>query len=140
MLNIHTTCISLKGRGILLMGPPGAGKSDLALRLIRHCGAILVADDRTDIEITENGAFASCPKSIAGKLEVRGVGICNFPYEAKAKVSLVIELVKTPQSVARLPSAEFYNLGGCLIPLLKLYPFESSIIDKIVIKAESLLD
>ncbi len=140
MMNIHTTCISLNGRGVLLMGAPGAGKSDLALRLIRHCGAVLVADDRTDIEISNQRAFASCPKSIAGKLEVRGVGICNFPHAKRVKVSLVVELVKTPSEVERLPENKFYDLGGCPIPLLKLYPFETSAIDKIVIKTESLLD
>ena len=140
MMNIHTTCISLNGRGILLMGAPGAGKSDLALRLIRHCGAVLVADDRTDIEFAEDGIWASCPKSISGKLEVRGVGICNFPFASKAKVALVVELAKAPSEVERLPEADFYDLGGHQLPLLKLYPFEASAIDKIVIKAESLLD
>ncbi len=140
MMNIHTTCIELNGKGILLMGPPGSGKSDLALRLIRQYGAMLVADDRTNIDISSEKAEASCPRSIAGKLEVRGVGICEFSHLESIKVSLVVELVKTPKEVERLPRPEFYDLGGVKIPLMKLYPFEASAGDKIVIKAESFLD
>ena len=70
MLNIHTTCVSIKNHGILLLGAPASGKSDLALRLILHHQALLVSDDRTDIEIKSNkgynepvSVFCNCRKN-----------------------------------------------------------------------------
>ena len=140
MMNIHTTCIMLNGKGVLLMGCSGSGKSDLALRLIRHYNAVLVADDRTDIVIEQEKAVASCPKSISGLLEVRGVGILKMPFQASCRVDLVVELARSFSDVERLPSERFYELGGIKIPLLKIYPFEASAPDKIVIKLETSID
>ena len=77
-LNIHATCISLKNKGILLLGPSGSGKSDLALRAIMQKNAKLVADDRVDISLKNNNIYASCPAAIQGLLEVRGIGIISL--------------------------------------------------------------
>lgn len=140
MLNIHTTCISLKGKGVLIFGAPGSGKSDLALRLIRHEGAILVSDDRTDIEIEDNKVIAHTPPKIAGLLEVRGIGIQKMPYSNKAEIKLAIELVKDFKEVERLPEERFSEIGGIKIPCIKLYPFEVTAADKIVIKLDSLVE
>lgn len=140
MMNIHTTCIAVNGQGVLLFGAPGSGKSDLALRLIMHNAAVLVADDRTDIEVREGHVIASSPKSISGMLEVRGVGICKFPHQPFCEVKLAVELVKSWSAVERLPAAQTYDIGGVKIPLLRLFPFEASAPDKIVIKLDSALD
>src|SRR5262249_13386596 len=68
MVLVHGTTVALQGEGVLLRGPSGSGKSDLALRLIDG-GARLVADDQTEIERTPNGLMACSPATIAGKIE-----------------------------------------------------------------------
>lgn len=131
-LNIHATCVSFNNKGILILGPSAAGKSDLALRLIMEKGAVLVSDDRTDLSLQGDLVQASCPENIRGLLEVRGVGILNFPTEETVNIKLAVQLVKTFTDVERLPQPEFYNFAGLSIPMLKLYPFEASAPSKII--------
>src|SRR5690606_18170052 len=74
MLLIHATCVVIGEIGVILRGPSGSGKSDLALRLV-DTGGLLVADDQVFLSV-ENGALvARAPPTISGKLEVRGLGI-----------------------------------------------------------------
>jgi HPr kinase/phosphorylase len=84
---VHGSCVSRDGDGVLLIGPSGSGKSDLALRLLGR-GFSLVADDRVDIE----DGVAAPPPALAGLLEVRGLGIVRLPYAASARLALVAEL------------------------------------------------
>jgi HPr kinase/phosphorylase len=91
--------------GVLLLGPPGSGKSDLALRLIDR-GFALVADDRVDID----AGFAAAPAALAGLIEVRGLGIVRLPYLPRARLALAVTLGESP---ARLPAparASAFNL------------------------------
>jgi len=138
-VNIHATAIRLgkagaafgapASAGVLLVGPSGSGKSDLALRLIA-LGAELVADDRTDL-FTRNGAlWARVPARIAGLLEVRGVGILALPHVKQVRVALVADLGKAPD---RLPEpARFATPAALRLPLeaappvISLSPFEAS--------------
>ena len=93
-MNLHATCIAIEGYGILLRGPSGSGKSDLALRLIdQYADAILVADDRVDVVVREGIVHVSAPPMIAGMLEVRGVGIAHVAYQDTACVHLLVDLV-----------------------------------------------
>ena len=87
--------------GVLLLGESGAGKSDLALRLIAM-GAKLVGDDRTELFAENDQLFARAPANIEGLLEVRGVGIVALPSAAKARVALAVTLER-PKT--RLPPA-----------------------------------
>jgi HPr kinase/phosphorylase len=80
---------------VLLIGPPGAGKSDLLLRLLAR-GFDLVADDRVDIV----ARIARPVPALAGLLEVRGLGIVRLPYAASARLALVVEL---SDAAMRLP-------------------------------------
>jgi serine kinase of HPr protein (carbohydrate metabolism regulator) len=105
-MNIHATCVRYGRDGILLVGKSGSGKSDLALRLIA-LGARLVADDRTDLKVKDGALIATPPKTIAGLLEVRGVGIVETPHVASARIALVIDL---SGKVERLPEAKWYKL------------------------------
>ena len=98
-VNIHASCVALGGSGILLLGKPGAGKSDLALRLIDQ-GATLVADDRTILFTRRGHLYGKSPDSIRGLLEIRGLGIVTFPSRADAKIALVVKLGRED---ARLP-------------------------------------
>ena len=124
MKTIHATAVVIDNRCILLRGPSGAGKSDLALRLIDG-GAMLVADDRTELIRKEGDLIARCPSTIAGKLEVRGVGILTLPYVSPATVSMVVDLV-APEELERLPEAECIELLGQQVRQISLAPFEAS--------------
>ncbi len=132
---LHATCISHKGKGILITGKSGSGKSDLALRMIMNKGAKLVSDDITNTSIIQNpkskiqNLISSPPENIKGLLEVRGVGIIKLPFVKKVKTSLIIELV---EQVERMPEAEYAEIEGIKIRKLKLFPFECSSLDKIL--------
>ena len=92
MENFPGTCVAFSGDAILFRGPSGCGKSDLALRCINR-GASLISDDQTMLCKENNKIFASPPATIAGKLEVRGLGIVEFPYIKRAQLTLVLDLV-----------------------------------------------
>ncbi len=124
METIHGTAVGIDGAGILLRGPSGAGKSDLALRLI-DAGAALVADDRVVLARDGDAVLASAPETIAGRLEVRGLGIVRLPMAASAPLRLVVDLV-APGDVERLPKAGETVLLGVALPVLNLAPFEAS--------------
>lgn len=124
MTLIHAACVALSGGGVLLRGPAGSGKSDLALRLIDG-GAVLVADDQVALTARDGGLFAAPPDTIAGKIEARGIGIMNLPHHAEARVALVIDLVR-PDRVDRMPEPVRCRYLGIELPLLALAPFEAS--------------
>lgn len=109
---------------VLLRGMSGAGKSDLALRLI-GAGGILICDDQVGLERRQDKVFADCVESIRGLLEVRGVGLLNFPVAHATRLRLVVDLVKK-EEVPRLPEWGEVEILGVSIPRLKLCPFEIS--------------
>jgi serine kinase of HPr protein (carbohydrate metabolism regulator) len=137
MIMVHGTTVALEGEGVLLRGPSGSGKSDLALRLI-DAGARLVADDQTELTRTVNGLTARSPATIAGKIEVRGVGILRVATVPSALVRLVVDLVP-PDRVERLPEPKFCEYLQCSLPLLALAPFEASTVAKIRLALASLV-
>jgi len=96
MQTVHATTVAIEKQGVLLRGPSGSGKSDLALRLIND-GAVLIADDRTALTQRDGAVIAQCPVSIAGKLEVRGIGIVDVPYIEEAALSVIVDLVDPDQ-------------------------------------------
>ncbi|MBO9590185.1 hypothetical protein [Devosia sp.] len=98
--NIHATAILLDGKGIILRGPSGSGKSLLALYLLdvfASCGrdAALVSDDRVDLEGGGKTILLHAPASIAGLIELRGHGIVRRPYQSGKRLDLVVDLVPT---------------------------------------------
>jgi len=128
---VHATCIALQAggrwRGILLRGPSGAGKSDLALRLVEG-GARLVADDQTALARQGRGLVATPPGTLAGLLEVRGIGIVKLGRAkllARATVDLLVDLVP-PDCIERLPDPARETLFDVDLPVLALTPFEAS--------------
>jgi len=120
----HATAVDIAGRGVLLRGPSGSGKSDLALRLMDR-GGCFVSDDQTLLKRRKRGVFASAPLSIRGYLEIRGLGITSVPVTGGTFVSLIVDLVAL-EDVPRLPEYVVETLLGEKIPTLKLNAFEVS--------------
>ena len=136
---IHATAIALAGRAVLIRGAPGAGKSDLALRCLAVASpllaepAVLVADDQVSLSVDGGRLVARPPPTIAGKLEIRGLGIRDFPYLAAAEVVLAADLV-AGESVERLPDPQpFATIAGVRLPLVRLAPFEPSAAIKLLL-------
>ncbi len=135
MVQVHGTCVELAGMGVLLRGPSGSGKSDLALRLIDR-GARLVADDRVDLRASGAALIATPPEPIAGRMEVRGIGIIDIPAAAETRLGLVVDLVP-PQATERLPEPSFCTFLGIRVPLIALAPFEASAAAKVRLAART---
>lgn len=116
---IHATAVAIAGKGVLLLGPPGSGKSDLALRLIDR-GAVLIADDR--VHVAENGTLHP-PPALAGLIEVRGIGILPMPHVDTVPAALAVDLGEAPQ---RLPEPAVRRVGGLSLPVIAVAPFDAS--------------
>lgn len=110
----NVTCVAVGGRGLLVEGPPGSGKSSLALALIDR-GAVLVGDDGVALERLGERLWAHPPPNTAGKLELRGVGIVDLPTQA-APLALVLTL---EGDVERLTESELVDLKGVQLPRLR---------------------
>lgn len=119
---MHASCVAIGGRGVLIRGPSGSGKSDLALRLIDR-GAELVSDDYTRLEAVEGRLLASAPATIAGRIEARGVGILDRPCVGPVAIALLVDLAAP---VERLPEPRDESLAGCAIPMIALAALEAS--------------
>ena len=124
MALVRGTCISMNGQAVLLRGPSGAGKSDVALRLIDE-GAKLVADDNTEVTLKNNIALASPPKTVAGLLEVRGLGIMTLPHETGVPLALVVDFVAR-EDVPRMPGKDMADIAGIQVTRLSLHAFDAS--------------
>jgi HPr kinase/phosphorylase len=123
-MKLHATCVSLGGKGVLIMGDSGSGKSDLALRLIDR-GALLVADDQTSITLQRKQLIASPADTLEGLIEARGVGIFQLEYIERVPVVLVVRLVAA-SAVERLPEDQFFDCLGVRLPVVSLHAFHSS--------------
>ena len=119
---LHASCVAIRGRAVLLTGASGAGKSDLALRLIDR-GAVLVSDDQVELRADAGRLFASAPANIAGKMEVRGIGIVAMTHVSPMPVALLIDLEAAPE---RMPEPRMRALCGVVVPVVALAPFETS--------------
>jgi HPr kinase/phosphorylase len=136
MTLLHGTCVAVDGHGVLLRGQPGAGKSDLALRLIGD-GAVLVADDQVSVEAAGDILWSSAPPAIRGLLEVRGVGLVRTDTAGRTPVRLIVDLVPR-ELVPRLPETAYENLEGIELPVYRLHAFDGSTPAKIALLVRAL--
>jgi HPr kinase/phosphorylase len=132
---VHASCVAIDKKAVLIAGPPGAGKSDLALRLIDE-GAHLVADDQTLLTIQDNVLLASAPSSIAGLFEVRHVGLITLAPVTCVPVALYIELSVTDE-LSRLPDNDTIALLDHPIRRLRLPAYFASTPAKIRVALHS---
>ena len=119
---VHASCVALDGRAVLLMGPSGSGKSDLALRLLDR-GATLVSDDYTVLTRDRGRLLATAPATIAGRIEVRGVGLVEIGNQSGLPVGLVVDIAAPPE---RMPNDRSQEIAGVSIPVIAISPFEAS--------------
>ena len=112
---LHASCVALDGRGLLILGPSGSGKSGLALRLMA-LGARLVADDQTEVFRQGDMVIARAPAPISGLIEARGVGILRADPVPQAVIVLAVDLGQ--QEVQRLPRRHVITVQGATIDLV----------------------
>jgi serine kinase of HPr protein (carbohydrate metabolism regulator) len=133
--NLHASSVALDGRAVLISGPSGSGKSDLALRLLDR-GFTLVSDDRTIVRKQGSKLIASAPETIKGKLEVRGVGIVDMNTVADVPVALVVELTS---DIQRLPDDDRERLIlGAGIPMISVDAMTASAPSKVALALDRL--
>ncbi len=97
---LHASCVALDGRGVLICGPSGSGKSALALELMAR-GASLVADDRTEVRRVGKYLLARAPAAICGLIEARGVGILRADVVTEVQLHVIVDMGQL--ETARLP-------------------------------------
>jgi HPr kinase/phosphorylase len=125
---VHASAVLAGSRAVLIRGPAGAGKSRLALALIRaaDCGLVtfarLVGDDRIELSAAHGRLLARAPPALAGLIEVRGLGIRRLDYEPVAVIGLVVDLAV--DEAERLPgrAEKEVEVSGITLPRLAIGP------------------
>ena len=127
---LHASTVASNGRAVLISGPSGAGKSDLALRLLDR-GFTLVSDDRTIVRRDGEKLVASAPPNIAGKLEIRGIGIVDVESVGDIPVALFVELTS---EIQRLPDENRERpVLGLQVPLISIDAMSASAPSKVAL-------
>jgi serine kinase of HPr protein (carbohydrate metabolism regulator) len=133
--SIHASTVALDGRAVLITGPSGSGKSDLALRLIDR-GFGLVSDDQTIVRREGDRLMASAPPTIAGKLEIRGIGIVSMEWLDNLPVALVVELTG---DFVRMPDEDRERtILGVSLPLITVDATTASAAAKVMVGLDQL--
>ncbi|GAA3886935.1 HPr kinase/phosphatase C-terminal domain-containing protein [Sphingomonas limnosediminicola] len=127
---VHASTVALDGRAVVILGPSGAGKSDLALRLLDR-GFTLVSDDQTLLKREGERLVASAPPNIAGKLEIRGIGIVEMETVSNVPVGLLVDLTS---EIMRLPDENRSRpILGVSIPLISIDAMTASAPSKVAL-------
>lgn len=132
---VHASSVAMDGRAVLITGPSGSGKSDLALRLLDR-GFTLVSDDQTIVRRDGDRLIASAPPNIAGKLEIRGIGIIDMETATDVPVALVVQLTS---EIERLPDDRRDRpVLGVRVPLVSVDALTASAASKVALALDRL--
>lgn len=132
---VHASTVAIGGRAVLITGPSGSGKSDLALRLLDR-GFKLVSDDQTVVRRDGDRLLASAPAQIVGKLEVRGIGIVEMETESDVPVALLVELTS---DIERIPDdSRERPVLGVKLPLVSIDAMTASAPSKVALALDRL--
>ena len=132
---LHSSTVAKDDRAVLITGPSGSGKSDLALRLLDR-DFVLVSDDQTIVRREGDRLLATAPPTIAGKLEVRGIGIVDVDRAGDTPVALVVEL---RSDIERLPDDSRERLIlGIGVPLISVDAMTASAASKVALALDRL--
>ena len=133
--SVHASTVAIDGRAVLITGPSGSDKSDLALRLIDR-GFVLVSDDRTIVRRDGDRLLASAPPQIAGKLEIRGIGIIEMEAASDVPIALIVELTG---DIQRLPEdSRERPILGVALPLVTIDAMTASASSKAALALDRL--
>lgn len=135
--NIHATAVSIGGFGVIICGPSGRGKSDLALRLIDR-GAVLISDDRVVIEILDGHPVLQPAANIAGLIEVRGIGILEMDYTHDVPLKLQVILANIAERFVE--SIAVADVAGYPVHSITLSAFQASAAIKVELALKSVVD
>ena len=116
---LQATGVAIGGRGVLITGAPGSGKTSLALALIDR-GAVLIGDDGVELDVADGTLLASPAPATAGLIEVRNVGILKREAASRVPVALILKL--DPEAPRLVEQAESETIDGVALPLIRLYP------------------
>ncbi len=119
---LHATTVAIDGVAVMIEGASGSGKSDLALRLIDR-GAVLVSDDQTLVIRVGKTLQARPPSTIAGRIEVRGIGIIAMPHVEDVPVGL---LIRIDGAIERMPERRARKIAGIDVRQFAVDPFHAS--------------
>ena len=130
---VHASTVASNGRAVLITGPSGSGKSDLTLRLLDR-GFTLVSDDQTIVKKDGERLLASAPPTIAGKLEIRGIGIVEMERADNVPLALIVELTGDLQ---RLPDdSRERPILGVRLPIVTIDAMTASAPSKVALALE----
>jgi serine kinase of HPr protein (carbohydrate metabolism regulator) len=132
---VHASTVAVDGRAVLITGPSGSGKSDLTLRLLDR-GFTLVSDDQTIVRRDGQRLVASAPATIAGKLEIRGLGIVSMDHVTNVPIALLVELTS---EIQRLPDdSRERPVVGVPLPLISIDATTASAASKVALALDRL--
>ena len=126
LIHACAAALRLPGRGwsgVLLTGPSGAGKSDLLLRLIAT-GWRAAADDYVHVWSSDHRLYARAPDRIAGRMEIRGLGITSMPALPFTRIDTIVRCVD--DSLERLPEPVFQTVADVSVPAVDIQALHAS--------------
>jgi serine kinase of HPr protein (carbohydrate metabolism regulator) len=121
---IHASAVLIGAKAVLIRGPSGSGKSQLVWNLLQAAErgtlpfARLVVDDRALVEAHGGRLLVRPAPTLAGMIEIYGLGVRKLPFEPVAEVGLVVDLAA--EDADRLPAekAEKTSISGVSLPRL----------------------